>query len=417
MIAMALAALALVGLGSVLALAEASLSRVSRVRSLMLEAEGRSHAAVLVRIEGNPTQYLNAIYLAVMFAQNGSAILVALTADRAFGHVGVTIVSVLFTFFYFVVVEAMSKTIGVLRSESVALGLARFVIVLERVLRIPTRLLVGAARLILPRQEGETAYEHDIRSLADIGHEEGGIEALEREMIHSIFRLTDTIVREVMTPRPDVSAIAASTSLDAAAAAFVESGYSRLPVHSGRFDDAVGVLHAKDLLRASRAPDPPATIADLVQPIRFVPESRPVPELLRDMQRDRFHMALVLDEYGGVAGLVTLEDLLEEIVGEIQDEHDREEPPLVEVAPAHWKVHAGVAVQRVNETIGSEFPSENWDTVGGLLMGRLGRPPKVGDTIDFLGYRLTAERVQGRRIRRVSVARLDAESRPKALAP
>jgi len=413
MVVMVVAAALLVVLGSVLALAEASLSRMSRVRALILEADGRRHASALVKIENEPTRHLNAVYLSVMFAQNGSAVLVALAAERAYSSLGVTVASILFTFLYFVVVEAMSKTFGVLRAESVALALAPSVLVLSRMLHIPTSLLVGLARLVLPHHQGDPLYEHDIRSLADIGHEEGAIETMEREMIHSIFRLTDTFVREVMTPRPDIMSIATSASLEQAADAFVSSGYSRMPVHKGRLDEPVGILHAKDILRASRLPGESLKIADLVQPLRFVAESRAVPELLKEMQRERFHMALAVDEFGGVAGLVTLEDLLEEIVGEIEDEHDSEDPPLLEVEPGRWKVHAGHSVQRLNETIGSEFPSERWDTVGGLMLGILGRPPKAGDIVELLGYRLTASRVHGRRVERVLVVRV----KPKEDAP
>jgi CBS domain containing-hemolysin-like protein len=404
---MILAAGLLVVLGSLLALAEASLSRVTRVRALMLQAEGRRHADQLVRIESDPTPHLNAVYLAVMFAQNGSAVLVALAAERATGELGVTIASVLFTLLYFVVVEAMSKSWGVLHSERVALALSPSVLVLARVLYLPTRLLVGLARWILPLREAKPRYEADIRSLADIGHGEGAIEELEREMIHSIFRLTDTIVREVQTPRPDIVSLPASATLDEAAQVLISSGYSRLPVVRGRLDDAVGFVHAKDVLRASHLPEPPATVGELTQPIRFVPESRPVAELLQEMRRERFHLALAVDEYGTVTGLVTLEDILEEIVGEIEDEHDLEEPALREERPGLWHVHAGFPVLRLNEALGSAFSAESWDTVGGLLLARLGRIPRSGDAAELQGYRLTAERVHGRRITGVRVERLE----------
>lgn len=417
MLLMVLAAAALVVVGSVLALAEASLSRVTRVRALMLQADGRRNAGALVTIETHPTPHLNAVYLSVMFAQNGSAILVALAAEQAYGEIGVTIASLLFTFLYFIVVEAMSKTWGVLRSEQVALALAPLVVVLARVLKWPTALLVGIARWILPRHEAPTPYEQNIRSLADIGHEEGSIEEMEREMIHSIFRLTDTVAREVMTPRPDIVALRLPVSLDAALDAFVASGYSRLPVHRGQLDGAVGVLHVKDVMRAARRTDPPA-IEELLQPIRFIPESRPVPELLQDMQRRRFHLALVVDEYGSVAGLVTLEDLLEEIVGEIEDEHDTDDggPPLREEAPGRWSVAAGFGVARLNDAIGTEFPAEGWDTVGGLLMAALGRMPKAGESVELLGHRLEAEEVSGRRVYRVGVTRL-ADAAPDPGTP
>jgi CBS domain containing-hemolysin-like protein len=315
----------------------------------------------------------------------------------------VTIASVAFTLFYFVTVEALSKTLGVLHSDRVALVLAPFVIIVARTLWLPTKALTEIAYLLLPRRPSESVSEEDIRSMTDVSHEEGMIETSERKMIHSIFRFGDTLVGEVLTPRPDIMAISARFSLDEALEAFVQSGFSRLPVHEGRLDDTIGAVHVKDVLRASRLPSPPATVRELIQPIRFVPETRRVAELLEDMQRDRFHLALVVDEHGAVIGLVTLEDLLEEIVGEIEDEHDEEEPPVVEIAPGRWRVAGRLPVSRLNETVGVEFPSRDWTTVAGLLMATLGRPPRPGDAVEIQGYRLSAEHVHGRRILRILV--------------
>ncbi|MGE0193461.1 MAG: hemolysin family protein [Planctomycetota bacterium] len=413
MIAMALVVVVLVALGSVLALAEASLSRVSRVRALALQVEGRRHAAALVEIETDPAPHFNAIYLAVMLAQNGSAILVALLATEAWGDAGVVVASVLFTLGYFVVVEALSKTVGILHSDAVALALAPFVLGLARLLWLPTKLLVGLAGLLLPRSDRESVSHEDIRSLADVGAEEGVLRATERAMIHSILKFGDTLVREVATPRPDITALPVGASLETAVDVFLKSGCSRIPVHAGHLDETLGFVHAKDVLRVARDPGT-TTLRELLQPIRFVPESRPVAELFRDMQREHAHMAMVVDEFGSVSGLVTLEDLLEEIVGEIEDEHDREEPPVVEVGPGRWRVDAGLSVERMNDLVGATFPKAGWDTVGGLLMGTLGHPPTRGDAVELLGHRMSAERVKGRRVHTVLVERLAAEPGPVA---
>lgn len=404
MITMAVVIVALVALGSVLALAEASLSRVSRVRALALQGEGRRHAAALVKVETDPAPHLNAIYLSVMIAQNGSAVLVAVLTARVWGDTGVTVASLLFTLLYFVLVEALSKTVAILHSDSVALALAPFVLVLSRVLWLPTKLLVGLAALLLPRADRASVSHDDLRSLADVGQAEGVIHASERQMIHSILKFGDTLVREVATPRPDITALAVSATLEEALDAFMKSGYSRIPVYAGRLDETLGFVHAKDVLRVARDPGS-TTLRDLLQPIRFVPESRSVAHLFREMQRERVHMAMVVDEFGSVAGLVTLEDLLEEIVGEIEDEHDQEEPAMVEVEPGQWRVHARLSVERLNELVGVEFPRTGWDTVGGLLMGMLGRPPAAGDYVEVLGHRVSAERVKGRRVHTVLVER------------
>src|SRR3990172_10688974 len=206
----------LVVLGSVLAVAEASLTRMSRVRAMALVEEKRRNAVKLERIEADPPRYLNAIYLTVMLCQNGSAILVAIIAERTYGGLGITLVSVAFTLLYFVLVEAMSKTFGVLHSDRAALAVAPLVWFLGRALAAPTRFLIGIANVLLPGRglkQGPFVSEAELRSMAEVGHEEGSIEREEKELIHSIFEFGDTIVREVMVPRPDVQAIESDKTL------------------------------------------------------------------------------------------------------------------------------------------------------------------------------------------------------------
>ena len=399
----------LVIFGSVLAMAEASISRMSRVRALALEDEGRSNASLLVRIESDPPRYLNSIYLWVMFAQNGSAILVAILAEHYLGSFWITIISVLFTLGYFVVVEAMSKTFGILHSDRVALGLSPVVYGLSRVLALPTRALIGLANVLLPGRglkEGPFVTEEEIRSMAEVGSEEGAIEEEEKDLIHSIFEFGDTVVREVMTPRPDVVGIEVSEPLDQVLDLVVRHGYSRIPVYRLTQDDIVGIVYAKDVLRELHAlGDRARPLAELIRKPRFVPESKKVSDLLRDMQREKFHVAVVVDEYGGFAGLVTLEDLLEEIVGEIVDEYDREEPQVEPAGDGRFRVNARLPVDELNELLDTELPDEEWDTVGGLMMGILGRLPAQGEKVEFQDLRFTAERVQGRRISKVLIER------------
>jgi CBS domain containing-hemolysin-like protein len=399
----------LVIFGSVLAMAEASISRMSRVRALALEDEGRRNASLLVRIESDPPRYLNSIYLWVMLAQNGSAILVAILAEHYLGSFWITIISVLFTLGYFVVVEAMSKTFGILHSDRVALGLAPIVYGLSRILALPTRALIGLANILLPGRglkEGPFVTEEEIRSMAEVGSEEGAIEEEEKDLIHSIFEFGDTVVREVMTPRPDVVGIEVSESLDQVLDLVVRHGYSRIPVFRTTQDDIVGIVYAKDVLREMHAlGDRARSLEELIRKPRFVPESKKVSDLLRDMQREKFHVAIVVDEYGGFAGLVTLEDLLEEIVGEIVDEYDREEPQVEPAGDGRFRVNARLPVDELNELLDTELPDEEWDTVGGLMMGILGRLPAQGENVEFQDLRFTAERVQGRRISKILIER------------
>jgi CBS domain containing-hemolysin-like protein len=402
----------LVVTGSILAIAEASLTRMTRVRALALVEEKRRNAAILERIEADPPRFLNGIYLAVMFCQNGSAILVAILAERTFGGWGITIVSVAFTLLYFVLVEAMSKTFGVLHSDRAALAVAPLVWFLGRVLAVPTRGLIGLANVLLPGKglkEGPFVSEADLRSMAEVGHEEGSIELEEKDLIHSIFEFGDTIVREVMVPRPDITAIEDDRTLRDVQALVLEHGYSRIPVYQENLDDVVGMVFAKDVLKALHQGKHDMPLRDIVRQTHFVPEQKKVADLLREMQRQKFHIALVTDEYGSVSGLVTLEDLLEELVGEITDEYDREEPEVVEVGDGSFRVDGKVAIDEVNDLLDVELPDEEWDTVGGLMLGLLGAIPEEGQEVAFQNLVFTAEKVQGRRIAKVLITRREPE--------
>lgn len=398
----------LVILGSILAIAEASLTRMTRVRALALVEERRRNAITLERIESDPPRFLNAIYLAVMFAQNGSAILVAILAERTFGGLGVTVVALVFTLLYFVLVEAMSKTFGVLHSDRAALLVSPLVWFLGRALAAPTRALIGLANVLLPGKglkQGPFVSEADLRSMAEVGHEEGSIEREEKELIHSIFEFGDTIVREVMVPRPDVTAIESDKALRDVQALVLEHGYSRIPVFTDDLDDVLGIVYAKDVLKALHQGNLDMPLSEIVRQAHFVPESKKVADLLREMQQEKFHIAMVTDEYGSVSGLVTLEDLLEELVGEIADEYDTEEPELEQVAEGVYRVDGKMAIDEMNEILDVELPNEEWDTVGGLMLGLMGSIPDEGEEVAFRSLTFTAEKVNGRRIVKVLVSR------------
>lgn len=398
---------ALVVLGAVLAMAEASISRMSRVRAAALKEDRRRNAALLEAIELDPAPYLNSIYLAVMLAQNGSAILVARLADSYFDDLGITLVSVAFTLVYFIVVEAMAKTFGILHSDRAALALAPVVWVLGRMLALPTRALIGIANVLLPGKglkQGPFVSQQDIRSMAEVGHEEGVIEETEKEMIHSIFAFGDTLVREVMVPRPDVVAVEADRTVEGAMDVVLKNQFTRLPVYRGDLDHVVGVLHEKDLLATLYAGRRQTPVTELVRPAHFVPETSRAAALLRRMQREQFHMAIVVDEHGSTSGLVTLENLLEELVGNIADEHDADEEKEIERLPdGTYRVDASVSIRELNDLLGTEFPRERWNTVGGLMFGVLGTIPTQGESVALDGWRFTAEKVQGRRVTTVLV--------------
>jgi CBS domain containing-hemolysin-like protein len=403
------AVLLLVALGSTLALAEAAISRMTPVRAMALREEGYRNAVTLEEIENHPARHLNAIYLMVMLAQNGSAILVAFLAGNYVDDLGITIASVAFTLAYFVVVEAMSKTFAILHSDRVALLLAPFVWFLGRTLAWPTRALIGLANVLLPGQglqQGPFVTEREIRSLADKGHEEGVIDEHEKELIHSVFQFGDRVARDIMVPRPDIVAIEIGTPVRAAADEIVTHGCSRLPVYRGDLDRIEGIVHVKDVLQALQQGRQDATLHDVVRPVAFVPESKRLAELLREMRQGRSHLAIVSDEYGSVSGLVTLEDLLEELVGQIRDEHDREAPDVTPLGDGRYRVNAALPIIELNEVLEADLPRDQWNTIGGLVFGLAGTIPAEGAAVDVDGFRFTVEKVLGRRILTVIVSRI-----------
>jgi CBS domain containing-hemolysin-like protein len=397
----------LVALGSVLAMAETSVSRMTRVQALTLRDAGRRNAEVLDRIEENPAPYLNAVYLCVMFVQNGSAIFVAVLAEQTFDELWVTVLSFAFTLAYFVVVEAMSKTFGILHSASVALALAPVVWALGRALRVPTRLLIGLANVLLPGKglkEGPFVTPEEIRSMAEVGREEGTVGAQEREIIHSLFDLGDRLVREVMVPRPDIVSVPATCTLQEVLDRMLASGHWRIPVFREDPADLQGVVYAEDVLQRLGMKDMTGAVESVMREPYAVPETKRAAELLSEMQARRVHFAIAVDEYGSTAGLVTLEDILEELVGEIADEYDREEPSVEDLGDGTYRISGGLLIGHLSDVLGVELPEDGADTVGGLVYGLLGRVPEGGETVHCVGVRFTVEETERRRIVSLRVA-------------
>jgi CBS domain containing-hemolysin-like protein len=262
-----------------------------------------------------------------------------------------------------------------------------------------------------PRQLG-SVNEDDLRTWVEVGQPEGGLEADERRMIYSIFQFGDTLCREIMVPRIDVLALEVKTPIAEAINALVESGHSRVPVYDDSIDNVVGILYAKDLLQLHTNPAEKTSLQKFLRPAYYIPETKKVDDLLSDMQAKGVHIAIVVDEYGGMAGLVTLEDIVEEIVGEIRDEYDQKEELLVQrVSDSEYVFKARVSLDDFNEALGTEVVSEHTDTLGGFLTGEMGRLPVDGDSVQVGDWRLTAEEVRGRRIGKIrAVKKVEEDS-------
>lgn len=256
-----------------------------------------------------------------------------------------------------------------------------------------------------PRQLGSVS-EDELKTWVEVGQPEGGLEADERRMIYSIFQFGDTLCREIMVPRIDVLALEVKTPLNQAINLLVESGHSRVPVYDDSIDNVIGLLYAKDLLKLHSSPDEKPSLRKVLRPAYYVPETKMVDDLLAEMQAKGVHIAIVVDEYGGMAGLVTLEDIVEEIVGEIRDEYDQKEEILVQkINDDEFVFKARVSLDDFNDALGTEVSSEQTDTLGGILYGKLGRVPLEGDTMQVEDWLLTIEEVRGRRIGKIHAER------------
>jgi putative hemolysin len=401
----------LVGSG-VLAMAETSLVRMSRIKAKSLVDEKRRGARQLARLVENPANFLNPILLLVLICQLVSATLVGIVAVDLFGGLGVLFGIVFEVVVIFVFFEAVPKNWAVQHADRAALLSAPLVSALIRFppIRWLSSLLIGLANRIIGvgDDDGEgmpRSYitDSELKAMADVAHEEKVIEKDERTFIHSIIDFGDTVAREVMTPRPDMVTVEADTTVRDALEAALGAGYSRIPVEEEGIDDIIGIAYAKDLVRDERAGKTNQAVRDSMRPPKFVPESKEVSDLLREMQEEKFHMAIVVDEYGGTAGLITLEDLLEELVGDIVDEFDVEEPTVERMDDGSVLVSALFSVDDADELLGAELPHGPWDTVGGLMLDLAGRVPSQGDSVEVDGFRLTAVDVRGRRIGRVRI--------------
>ncbi len=407
----ALAAVAVLAvlLAGVLACLEAALGRISAPLATSLVQDRRRGAKRLSRLVAERAQPLNLLLLLRIVAEiagvASATVLVVHARGEGFGTVAIA--TLLMTLVSYVLVGVAARTLGQQNAQAVALATAGIVTAVTRVFGPLPRLLIVLGNVLTPGRgfrEGPFATEAELRALVELAVQRGEVDARERQLIDSALDLGDTIVREVMVPRPDMVFVERGRTVRQGLNLALRSGFSRIPVIGDSEDDVVGVVFLKDL--ASRAISEnrgTAHVEDVMRPASFVPDSRPVDELLREMQAGRIHLAVVVDEYGGTAGLVTIEDILEEIVGEITDEYDRDDDPIERLAVGRWRVTARLPVDELGLLLSADLTREGVDTVGGLLAAELGRVPIPGAAVDLAagdhGVRLEAESSAGRRNR------------------
>ncbi len=408
--AVALTAFALLFVTAFLAAAETALSRIDRFRAAALADEGRRGAKALVHLVDSPEHfsgYLNGVLLLLSATRIVAATAVAYLAFEWLDGPWVVAAIVAEVVVGYVLSEAVPKTWAIEHPERAALVSAPIVKAILRVLpvRLISRPLIWTANKLLPGKglaEGPFIYEQQILALADTAAQNKAIQQEEHALIHSVIEFGTTIAREVMVPRTDMTMLGVDCTASQAIDVAIGNGYSRMPVHGESNDEILGTLFTKDLLRAVHSGEGDGPIKPLLKPIKFVPETKRVAELMPEMQREKVHMSIVIDEHGGVVGLVTLEDLIEEVVGEITDEYDVEDAPHIEVlGEQDWRIDARMLLDEINDELKLDLPTGDWDTVGGLLIDDFGRVPSRGDKTRIADYGFTVEQTSGRRITRV----------------
>jgi magnesium and cobalt exporter, CNNM family len=365
--------------------AEAALAVITGYRAEEAARAGRRGAGRLARIAADPTRYLNLALLLRVASETGAAVLVTHACLEEFTEVwqALTAAFAVMVLLSFVAVGVSPRTIGRQHPVITTIGAAYVLVPLARVLGPLPQALILLGNALTPGKgfrKGPFASEAELRAMVDLAERESLIEDAERRMVHSVFELGDTLVREVMVPRTDIISIDRHKTLRQALSLALRSGFSRIPVTGESDDDIVGIVYLKDLARAVH--DSREAEAELVETAMrsatFVPDTKNAGDLLREMQRDRIHVAVVIDEYGGTAGIVTIEDILEEIVGEITDEYDTEAPPVEELGQSAHRVTARLDLGHLGELYGLKLDDEDVETVGGLLTKALGRVPIAG---------------------------------------
>ncbi len=407
--------LVLLVLSGFFALAETSLVRMNKSRARSLREEGRRGARALVALSESPERFLSPLLLLVLICQLVSATMVGVLAGHLFGAAGVFVATVAEVVVIFVIFEAIPKNFAVQHPDAAALLTAPIV---SRILRFwPIQLISrfllsianGVMRLFGAATTTHRVTESEVLAMADVAHEDAAIESDERAFIHSVIEFGDTIVREVMVPRPDMVDVVTSATVREALDLAISTGRSRLPVLGEGVDDVVGIVNLRHLAALVADGQGDELVGAHMGEAHFVPETKRVAALLTEIRRARVHLFVVVDEYGGTAGIVTLEDILEELVGEIADESD---PRTTQVA--NQSIDAGITlsgrlnIDDANVDFDLSLPKDGWDTVGGLVLDLAGGVPEQGDHFETDEYRLTVVRMDGRRIEEVRVEPLES---------
>jgi CBS domain containing-hemolysin-like protein len=399
-----------------MAFSETAFTRASRIKLHAAAESGDKRADRLLALFEHPEQTLNSVLLIVLVTQMTSATLLGSIFEAKAGVLGFVLGTAAEVFLFFTFGEVAPKTYAVKYPEKSALAMSGLLVFMTTFwpLRIFSKAFIGLANIVLPgKSAAQSAFvtEAEILAMVDVAADEASIQSGEQELIHSVLEFGDIPVSDVMVPRTQMRAVASTSSIDEAIGVLIDSGYSRVPCYEDTTDNIAGLVHLKDLVARSAAGSGSDAVQSSLREAVFVPESKKVDELLRDMQARKFHMAIVVDEYGGTAGIVTLEDLLEEIVGEIVDEFDAPSLALERLDDGRWRVPGRTPIGELEDEVGAEL-GDDWDTVGGLVFNTIGHVPEPGERCVFGGFEFDAEHIDGRRIVSVIVRRVALDEHP-----
>ncbi|MFC1906147.1 hemolysin family protein [Chloroflexota bacterium] len=393
-------------------MAEVSVTNASRGRIKRQAENGNEKAQVIDKLLGDSTSLVLALIVAISIVFVGFIASAAVFVISLYGSSWVAaFVAAIVGFIIIALLQGTSRQIALKNPERIAIGLAVVLsftgTALAPLIGFLSFVSGAVSKLVRSREkELDEAESDEMRLLVDVNHEEVDLEQDEKEMIRAVVGLDETVAREIMVPRIDVVAVNKDSNVAEIIEVIVAHGYTRVPIYDDTIDSIVGVVYAKDLLPILAAGKIIKTVAEIARVPHFIPESKKVDDLLHEFQQSKVHMAIVVDEYGGTAGLVTIEDLLEEIVGEIEDEYDAEEPKVEQISETEAIMNAKVSIDDFKDMFGVDVEEEDFDTVGGFVFSRLGRIPNVGDIIEIDGIRVEILSTVGRRVKEVRVTKV-----------
>ncbi len=409
-LAESLALILLLGGSAFFSSSETALFRLSKHRVHQLVERGEKNADSVKELKDNPNKMLITILIGNNLVNIAASSIATKLAIDLFGNAGVGIATGVMTFLILLFGEITPKSYAVENTEKYSLKVAKTIKLISKILYPVIKILNFLSKILYKLAGAELAQskpyitEEEIKSMVKIGEKEGVVEKDEKEMIQSIFKFSDTIVREEMIPRVDMVSLPIDSNVEEALKIAEESGYSRIPVYEDKIDNIKGILYTKDLLMALRQnKEESINLKELIRSPIFVPETKKIDELLKVLQRERTHMAIVIDEFGGVEGIITLEDVLEEIVGEIFDEYDEGVEPIEKIKDEEYLIDAKMNVDDVNEDLDIKIPEREYETISGFILSQLGRTAEEGDEIEYENLKITIESVKENQILKVRI--------------